>query len=319
MLRILWTSNTGMNANQERLDVIGNNIANSNTVGYKKVEVGFKDLLTESLDRQGYPINDKNSVMGTGVRTSEWFRDNTQGYLTDTGLPTDLCIDGPGYFRIELKEGGYAYTRDGGFQIDKFGRLVDGRGNKLNLDYVSGRSEENCRFTNQNILVDTSGSVFLKENGTFIKVADIPIYSAVGDNAFTSAGDNLFVPVEGSQIIRTIDSQIYQGFVEGSNIVGDAVPDDYRQRTAAFGCHIVCMQTVLHEAPVDSCNFSVKSHLDSQPQIMADFPFRGERTGIIPDRGPERHAAAPEIALDDIEDRVIIFPINLKNSFRLRI
>ena len=51
MLRTLWTSKAGMNANQERLDVISNNISNVNTTGYKKVEVGFKDLLSESLDR----------------------------------------------------------------------------------------------------------------------------------------------------------------------------------------------------------------------------------------------------------------------------
>ena len=58
MLRTLWTAKTGMNANQDKLDAISNNIVNSNTMGYKKLEVGFKDLLSESLDRLGNPIND---------------------------------------------------------------------------------------------------------------------------------------------------------------------------------------------------------------------------------------------------------------------
>ncbi|MGG7176558.1 flagellar hook-basal body complex protein [Clostridium paraputrificum] len=218
MLRTLWTSKAGMNANQEKLDTIGNNIANSNTMGYKKVEVGFKDLLTESLDRQGYPVNDRNAVMGTGVKTSAWFRDNTQGFLTDTGLPTDFSIDGSGYFRLTQPDGSYVYTRDGGFQIDRMGRIVDGRGNKLSLEYVNGRSEADCQFRKDNLLVDTSGSVYLKENGTFLKVAEIPLYSAIGDNAFISAGDNLFLPTEGADVMRTTNADIYQGFLEGSNV-----------------------------------------------------------------------------------------------------
>lgn len=217
MLRTLWTSKSGMNAMQEKLDAIGNNIANSTTSGYKKVEVGFRDLLTESLDRKGYPTNDKNAVMGTGVKTSEWFRDNNQGNLTDTGLPTDLCIDGAGYFRLIQPDGSVVYTRDGGFQIDRLGRLVDGRGNKLELEYVNGRTEADCQFTNSNLLVDTSGSVYIKEQGTFTKVAEIPLYTAVGENAFVSVGDNLFVP-NNTNVTRATNSDIHQGFVEGSNV-----------------------------------------------------------------------------------------------------
>ena len=105
MLRTLWTSKAGMNANQERLDVISNNISNVNTTGYKKVEVGFKDLLSESLDRLGTPLNDKDSVIGTGVKTSEWFRSNIQGSLIQTAISTDIAIDGEGYFRITSADG----------------------------------------------------------------------------------------------------------------------------------------------------------------------------------------------------------------------
>ena len=70
MLRTLWTAKTGMNANQDKLDAISNNLANSSTLGYKKLEVGFKDLLSESLDALGNPINDRDSVIGTGTKTS---------------------------------------------------------------------------------------------------------------------------------------------------------------------------------------------------------------------------------------------------------
>ena len=85
MFRTLCTSKSGLNANQIKLDTIGNNIANSTTMGYKRVDVGFQDLLNESLNRKGYPTIDKDAAMGTGVKTSEWFRDNAQGNLNETG------------------------------------------------------------------------------------------------------------------------------------------------------------------------------------------------------------------------------------------
>ena len=131
MLRTIWTSKTGLNAQQVKLDTISNNLANSGTMGYKRVDVGFKDLLNESLDRKGYPVNDKDASMGTGVKTTELYRDNAQGFLTDTGLSTDLSIDGEGYFRLVQPDGSYVYTRDGAFQVDSMGRLVDTRGNKV--------------------------------------------------------------------------------------------------------------------------------------------------------------------------------------------
>ena len=78
-----------------------------------------------------YPVNDKDASMGTGVKTTEFYRDNAQGFLTDTGLSTDLSIDGEGYFRLVQPDGSYIYTRDGAFQVDSMGRLVDTRGNKV--------------------------------------------------------------------------------------------------------------------------------------------------------------------------------------------
>jgi flagellar basal-body rod protein FlgG len=218
MYRILSTSKAGMNANQTRLDTIGNNIANSETMGYKKVNVGFQNLLSESLNRQGYRTNDANASMGTGVKASEMFRDNSQGNLVSTELPTDFALDGPGYFRVQLANGSTAYTRDGSFKIDGMGRLVDGSGNKLELNYVDGRSEENCQFTKSNLLVDRKGNVFIKDGGYFSKVAEIPVYTAEGDTSFASIGKNLFVPTEGARLERSTDTNMYQGMLEGSNV-----------------------------------------------------------------------------------------------------
>ena len=218
MLRTLWTAKSGMNANQEKLDSISNNLANSTTIGYKKAEVGFQDLLTESLDRKGYAINNKESVIGTGIKTGEWYRDNSQGQLMETLRSTDIAIDGPGYFRIKSPNGESAYTRDGAFAVDGAGSLVDARGNKLDLEYANGFSSDNVKFTKDNFLIDEEGSVHLKQNDTFLKVGEIPVYSAVGDKAFVSIGDNLFQPVKGTEVFRTRDANLSQGFTEGSNV-----------------------------------------------------------------------------------------------------
>ncbi|MGL4874734.1 MAG: flagellar hook-basal body complex protein [Clostridium sp.] len=218
MIRTLYTSKSGMNANQNRLDVISNNLANSGTMGYKRVDVGFKDLLSESLDRQGYPLKDKNANIGTGVKTTEYFRDNGQGNLRETLRSTDLSIDGEGYFKVIGPDGSVAYTRDGAFSVDGRGRLVDGRGNKLEISYRNDKNENNVSFTKDNFLIDKDGAIFIKNKDKFEDVGKVNVYTAVGDKAFTSIGENLFLPVDGTNVELSKDYGIYQGLLEGSNV-----------------------------------------------------------------------------------------------------
>lgn len=218
MLRTLWTAKTGMNANQDKLDAISNNLANSSTLGYKRIEVGFKDLLSESLDGLGNPINDKDSIIGTGTKTSEWYRDNTQGILQETLLSTDLSIDGVGYFKIITGDGSELYTRDGTFSIDANGRLVDNRGYKVEVNYLNGFSEDNVTFNKNNFIVDKGGKIFLKNGDAFNQIGEIPLYTGVGDRAFISVGENLYSPAPGIQVNRSTDFEIIQGMLEGSNV-----------------------------------------------------------------------------------------------------
>ena len=146
--------------NQDKLDTISNNLANSGTIGYKRVDVGFKDLLNESLDRKGYPVNDKDAYYGNRSKNLQsGIEIILKGYLTDTGLRTDLSIDGEGYFRLVQPDGSYVYTRDGAFQVDSMGRLVDTRGNKVYIEYINGRNEQNTTLNARNLLVDSKGGV----------------------------------------------------------------------------------------------------------------------------------------------------------------
>lgn len=218
MNRMLWTGKSAMIAQQEKLDAISNNIANVNTSGYKKVDVAFKDLLSESLDRKGYPTNDEKSFTGTGIKTTPWARDLSQGPMMETGLTSNFAIDGEGYFRVTRPDGSLAYTRNGQFVLDVNNQLVDAEGNKLELNYFNGYSQDTLKLKSDNFIVDKSGEIFVKGENGFERAAQIPLYNAVGDDAFRSIGNSLCVPTEGADLYEVQTSDIHQGYVESSNV-----------------------------------------------------------------------------------------------------
>lgn len=223
MLRILWNSKSNMMANQEKLDAISNNLSNVNTEGYKKLDVTFKDLVYESLNRKGYPMSENNDrandpFTGSGVRASEWIRDQKQGFLIETKKTTDFAIDGEGYFQVRRSNGDIAYTRAGKFNVDSMGRMVDTQGNILNIKFNEGFNDENVKFTKDNFSINEAGSIGLKVGDEFEEVGKIQIYNAIGNNSFRSIGESLYVPNEGVQIYEVNDSNVLQGFIESSNV-----------------------------------------------------------------------------------------------------
>ncbi|MBK1812900.1 flagellar basal body rod protein FlgG [Clostridium sp. YIM B02505] len=220
MFRVLWNGKSAMLANQEKLDSISNNLANVGTTGYKRVDVAFKDLMQESLDRQGYSVNDKSSYTGTGVRASSWVRDNTQGQLQETKKSSNLALDGEGYFRVKQADGSVAYTRDGSFKVDSNGNLVDAKGNFLDVEYAAGYDKDNIslqdKISSDNFTVDKQGNITLKESNKI--VGQVPVYTAIGNDAFTSIGESLYVPKNGAQIVKSNDVDVLQGYVENANV-----------------------------------------------------------------------------------------------------
>ena len=84
MFNIFGTARSGMTAYQEKIDYLSNDLVNSQTTGYKSTDVGFKDLLTESLDRNGTPLRDKTAISGTGVKLGVNYARNKQGNLLTT-------------------------------------------------------------------------------------------------------------------------------------------------------------------------------------------------------------------------------------------
>lgn len=223
MLRILWNSKSAMMANQDKLDSISNNLANANTDGYKRIDVSFKDLVYESLERKGYPVSEKEDrenvpFTGSGVRTSQWIRDQSQGILQETKKATDIAIDGEGFFSVTRPNGEIAYTRAGRFDIDSNGRIVDPSGNILNVNFKPGYNYNNTKFTSSNFSLTKDGQIFITQGESNVNVGSITLYNAYGNNSMKSVADNLFIPAEDAQIYEVNNSDLLQGLVEGSNV-----------------------------------------------------------------------------------------------------
>src|SRR5476651_345528 len=134
-MRALHTAATGMMAQELNVQVISNNIANMRTTGYKRQRAEFQDLLYEHVRRIGTQTSDQGNILpvgvdlGSGVKTVGTPRVMTQGTLSQTGADLDLAIRGEGFFKIQLPDGTFAYTRDGSFQMDAQGRIVTPQGN----------------------------------------------------------------------------------------------------------------------------------------------------------------------------------------------
>ena len=129
MIRSLYTSATGMQVQTLNLDVISNNLANVNTVGFKKSRAEFQDLLYETLRPAGVASSDSTEVptgiqIGHGAKPAAVQKIFTQGDIQNTKNELDIAIEGDGFFQIVLPDGETAYTRAGNFKLDSEGRIV---------------------------------------------------------------------------------------------------------------------------------------------------------------------------------------------------
>ncbi|RMA97501.1 flagellar basal-body rod protein FlgG [Hydrogenothermus marinus] len=228
MIRALWTSATGMEAQQTNLDVISNNIANVNTVGFKRSRANFEDLIYQNLKDPGVLSSTETRVpsgiqIGLGVKLSDVSKEFSQGSLKKTDRQFDLAIQGRGFFKIELPGGGEAYTRAGNFNVDNEGYLVTPEGYRLS---------PNIQITSPETLV----SVTISENGNVIAVRNqggtqttedlgqIKLYRFINPSGLQAVGQNLFKqtdasgdPIEGDPNTDGF-GKIAQGFLEMSNV-----------------------------------------------------------------------------------------------------
>jgi flagellar basal-body rod protein FlgG len=133
MSSALWVAKTGLDAQQTRLSVISNNLANVNTTGYKRSRAVFEDLLYQNIRQVGSQSSEATELpsglsLGTGVRMVATEKIHSQGNMIQTEKPLDMAIAGRGYFQVLRPDGTLGYSRDGSFQINSDGQLVTAGG-----------------------------------------------------------------------------------------------------------------------------------------------------------------------------------------------
>lgn len=124
-----YASLSGLSSNASALNVIGNNLSNINTIGFKGSAATFQDLFAASLGASATQGNGNPSQIGLGTRLASVFQNFGQGSFQSTSNVTDMAIQGQGFFTLNLKGGGRAYSRAGNFTLDKYGNMVDPNGN----------------------------------------------------------------------------------------------------------------------------------------------------------------------------------------------
>lgn len=226
MMRALWTASTGMQAQQLNVDTISNNIANVNSVGYKKTRAEFKDLLYETMERglvkngQGKPVN---LQVGHGVKVAATTKFFTQGNLDMTSNPYDLAIDGPGFFKVLGAKGEEMYTKDGSFKIS-----VDGENMKLVTAegyYVQGTDGEiDLGSDVKDVIIDESGLITVKRtDDTLEEIGSLSISTFVNPAGLENVGRNLYkVSMASGEAVDAAEDGsgggILQGYLEASNV-----------------------------------------------------------------------------------------------------
>ena len=220
----MWISKTGLEAQQTRMAVISNNLANVNTTGFKKSRAIFEDLLYQNVRQVGAQSSQNTELptglqIGTGVRTVATEKHHTQGTIQQTGQSLDLSVSGRGFFQILRPDGDISYTRDGSFKLDSSGQLVTSGGYPLEPSITI--PEDALSVT---IGVDGTVSVLQPGSGTPSQVGNITLADFVNPTGLDPIGENQFreslssgTPTVGTPG-ETGVGLISQGSLETSNV-----------------------------------------------------------------------------------------------------
>ncbi len=224
MTSALYAARTGLDAQDMRMRVISNNLANVNTTGFKKDRAAFESLLYINSRSPGAQSTQDSQYatgvnIGTGVRVAATERIQTQGSLTSTDNPTDMAINGNGFFQVTMSGGTTAYTRDGSFSLTSEGRLVTDAGYPLVPDITIPQGA-------QTITVGPDGtlSVTLQGESQPTVLGQIQTASFINPAGLQPLGQNLFAETAGSGGAQVGTpgqnglGAITQGMLESSNV-----------------------------------------------------------------------------------------------------
>ena len=220
----LHVAQTGLDAQQTRIRVISNNLANVATNGFKKDRASFEDLVYQTVRQPGAQSSQNSTLptgmmLGTGSRIVATEKMFTQGAIEQTGNELDLAIQGRGFFQILMPDGSLSYTRDGSFEINEQGQLVTSQG--YQLDPGVSIPNETLSIT---VGVDGTVSALTAGNTQPQQVGNIQTIDFINPQGLQPIGENLFketvssgAPQAGTPGLNGL-GPIIQGALEGSNV-----------------------------------------------------------------------------------------------------
>lgn len=224
MYASLWVAKTGLDAQQTRLSVISNNLANVNTTGFKRDRAVFEDLLYQNVRQVGAQATQDTQLpsglsLGTGVRIVATEKLHTQGNIVQTGKSLDIAVQGRGYLQVLLPTGDLAYSRDGSLQVNQNGEMVTAQGYLLQPSVTVPSDAQSLTIGSDGII-----TVLTPGASTPTQIGDIQLADFINPTGLQPRGENLYLesgssgtPLVGTPGLTGLGS-IIQGALETSNV-----------------------------------------------------------------------------------------------------
>ena len=220
----LWVAKTGLEAQQTRMTVVSQNLANVNTTGYKRQRAMFEDLLYQNVVQSGGMTSQQTEAptglnLGTGVRVVATDRQFSQGNIVTTGNQNDVAINGHGFFEILLPDGSQAYTRDGTFQVNADGELVTSSGYTVQPAITVPQGASGVT-----IGIDGTVTAIPPGQSDAVQIGTLQLTNFVNPAGLQPRGENLFAetqssgpPEPGTPGLNGLGT-LMQGALETSNV-----------------------------------------------------------------------------------------------------
>lgn len=224
MNQALWVAKTGLDAQQTRMSVVSNNLANTNTTGFKRDRASFEDLLYQQVRQPGGATSAQTQLpsglqLGTGVRVVSTSKDFEQGNPQQTGRALDVMVNGRGFFEVQMPDGTSAYTRDGSFQINSQGELVTNSGYAIQpgIQVPEGA---------QSLTIGTDGTVSVQVAGSAaaLEIGSLTLTDFINPSGLQARGENLYTETaasgpaqNGTPGLNGLGTTV-QASLEGSNV-----------------------------------------------------------------------------------------------------
>jgi len=220
----MWIAKTGLEAQQTRMNLVSNNLANASTTGFKRDRAVFEDLIYQNVRQVGSQTSQDTTLpsglmQGTGVRTVATEKLHTQGNLIQTDNSLDVAIQGRGYFQILRPDGTLSYTRNGEFMLNAQGEIVTANGYTVQPGF-------NVPQDAQSISIGNDGTITVQIAGDDepTEIGNLQIADFINPTGLQPIGENQFVetassgaPQLGTPGLNGLGS-VLQGSLESSNV-----------------------------------------------------------------------------------------------------